>query len=365
MDTTFSTRSTTGMSTKDTHLISVDVLRISAAFLVVLGHVTAPFAEYEVMETWRTASVASLFYGPFCILSIPIFIMLSGMLLLEKNINDNIMGFYKRRINKVLIPMIVWILIYYGYNIISKGEAFSLISFMEEFLVGWKTDHIPWHLWYLPMILSLYVFAPMIKTITEHVDRTVLMGFVLVMFVYECILPLIGEFFQIELGLYTYRTFSSIYLFYFMLGYTLNSGVFDISPRALTAMFWIGFFTSWLGSVFAYSIGYDMSLIGIARLNTVIMAVSVFLLMKKGAFVIKSSRIQGIVRELGRLSFGVYLIHILMIDTLTRGDLGVKITPYFIHPLIGIPIQAIAAFALSIVAVYFMRRIPLIRAIVP
>jgi peptidoglycan/LPS O-acetylase OafA/YrhL len=108
-----------------------------------------------------------------------------------------------------------------------------------------------------------------------------------------------------------------------------------------------------------------MSLIGIARMNTILMAVTVFLYMKRNTIVIKSVRIQRIVRELGSLSFGVYLVHILMIDTLNRGYIGVTITPYIIHPLIGIPIQAIAAFILSIAAVYTMRKVPFIRAIVP
>ena len=71
------------------------------------------------------------------------------------------------------------------------------MGFFREFLVGWNTDHIPWHLWYLPMILSLYIFTPAIRAITENLDRKALMGFLGILFVYEFILPLFGELFQI------------------------------------------------------------------------------------------------------------------------------------------------------------------------
>jgi surface polysaccharide O-acyltransferase-like enzyme len=341
------------------YLVYADFLRIIAVLLIIIGHLCDDLSNYKTILTWFNGSVLGVFYVSFAVISVPIFIMLSGMLLLGKNTDENLAVFYKKRIKKVLIPYIVWMVIYYFHDLIIQGDPFDAIKFIKEILIGWNTDHISWHLWYLPMILSLYIFTPFIKTIMDKLDRTSLIGFLMILFLYESIFPLIGEFFQIQLGLYTYKPMSSYYLFYFVLGYVLNTFDFNIKNRSLLPFFIIGYFTTFLGTMYSFMYGYGTPLYGFNRLNVVLMSTSFFLIMKNlNTVTIKSTAFLKLIKKLSSMTFGVYLVHIIIIELLLQG-LG------YTHPLKGIPLLLIMTFLLSNMVVYIMQRIPFLKEIVP
>jgi len=349
-----------------TGLIYIDVLRIMAIVLVITGHVCIDLTEYEAMQTWLKAGIVGAFFGSFCINSLPIFIMLSGMLLLDKSNHESLAIFYKKRVKKVLIPFIAWLFLYYAYYLTIRGDQFSALGFVRELLVGWNTDHIPWHLWYLLMILSLYIFTPIIRAITDNLDRKVLIGFLGILFVYEFIFPLIGELFQIELGLYTYKSLSSIYLFYYLLGFVLSTREHKDNNGSLFAIFVVGYLTTFLGTVYAFLNGYNASLYNTNRLNVLIMVISIFLLIKNlcGA-TLKRAVLISAIRKIGSMTFGIYLVHIMIMSSLGRGDFGIRVTRDLVNPLIGIPVLTTVVFLLSLLAVYVMKKIPIIKEIVP
>ena len=75
--------------------------------------------------------------------------------------------------------------------------------------------------------------------------------------------------------------------------------------------------------------------------------------------------IQKIVMWISSCSLGIYFVHIMIIEVLQSGKLGFVLGGTTIHPLIGIPITSALVMALSICTVMVLKRIPVVKSIVP
>jgi surface polysaccharide O-acyltransferase-like enzyme len=64
-------------------------------------------------------------------------------------------------------------------------------------------------------------------------------------------------------------------------------------------------------------------------------------------------------------SFGIYLIHIFVVELLRKGDLGFRLYSWMAPSVYMIPFTALAVFALSFVIVFVARKIPILKILVP
>lgn len=136
----------------------INVLRILAIYAVVTAHVaiwltmaTRPFVFHWWLGCW-------LFYlGHF---SIPVFVMISGALLLDDARQESAGQFYRRRMFRVGIPLVVWTVVYLLVRRFIDHETLSAGSIVQLILVG---DPY-YHLWFLYMIFGLYLITPALRT---------------------------------------------------------------------------------------------------------------------------------------------------------------------------------------------------------
>ena len=74
------------------------------------------------------------------------------------------------------------------------------------------------------------------------------------------------------------------------------------------------------------------------------------------------------IKYLSSTSFGIYLVHVVILENLRNGTLGFKIHEIggtINPPLIGIFITFLSTLAVSLIAVSILRKIPYVKAIVP
>lgn len=133
-----------------------DRLRNIATFLVVAVHVAAPvamdFNEYHSFW-WRCGN----FWNSLARPGVPIFVMLSGFLILRK---DEATGsFLKKRFVRVLFPALFWMAAYSFYNFQANGGPNSA----REFFVGLFEGPVHYHLWFIYLILGLYLMFPILR----------------------------------------------------------------------------------------------------------------------------------------------------------------------------------------------------------
>src|SRR5258708_1620893 len=94
------------------HNYSADLIRALAIVLVIVVHVYSEFIS-KIIFVHSTDWWLAEFFESFAKISVPLFIMLSGFLLLDKKKSYTIGEFYKKRLFKIGIPILIWPVVFY------------------------------------------------------------------------------------------------------------------------------------------------------------------------------------------------------------------------------------------------------------
>jgi surface polysaccharide O-acyltransferase-like enzyme len=115
--------------------------------------------------------------------SVPLFVMLSGSLLLRRNQPPVTLHEVARRATRVLVPLIVWSAAYLGY-----------ISYYTHLPIDWWSmlrQPAMYHLWFLYMILGLYLLLPILQAVFKTIiDRMDLQLYLLALWVMVTCVPI-------------------------------------------------------------------------------------------------------------------------------------------------------------------------------
>ena len=138
---------------KRTRMIHYDLLRIAAAFSVVMLHSAAQF--WYTLDIRSTEWIITNSYNAVFRFGVPIFVMISGAMFLDKNYTLNIKRLYKHNIFRMIVLYAVWSCIYGLYD--CRNFDFAAVGIKEiirELLYG------RYHLWFIPMIVGIYMLLP-------------------------------------------------------------------------------------------------------------------------------------------------------------------------------------------------------------
>jgi len=191
----------------------INRLRILGIYAVVSGHVAIGLAMPMRPFTAEWWVGGWLFY--LAHFAIPVFVMISGALLLGDERQESALEFYKRRLYRVGIPLVFWTVIYLIVRQVVDDEHLTAGAIARLILTG---DPY-YHLWFLYMIAGLYLVTPVLRTFVRHApqrDR---------IFAIVLILILANAYFQTDVLLWNNRRsiFSMFIPFigYYLCGYEL------------------------------------------------------------------------------------------------------------------------------------------------
>ena len=148
------------------HIGWVDLLRVLACFLVVFAHCCDPFVGQ--LDADRGAFLTGAFAGSLVRCSVPLFVMMTGVLLLP--VGEGMGAFYRRRIGRIVPPLLFWSLalplLFFAY-LHTFGAATQsptvdpasytvrqLVVRLYTFVFNFNYDTTP--LWYLNLKQSFY-----------------------------------------------------------------------------------------------------------------------------------------------------------------------------------------------------------------
>jgi surface polysaccharide O-acyltransferase-like enzyme len=144
-----------------------DVAKIVAIFGIVTIHVAAPASEgFHVLSgrVWAAAVVVETATR----WSVPLFVMVSGMLLLtDGTARQNPLAFYRRRAHRIAIPLIVWTLLYRLF-LEHTGPQASLGEHIEAIYTGQPY----YHLYFLFVIGGLYLICPFLARAIKDMSQS-------------------------------------------------------------------------------------------------------------------------------------------------------------------------------------------------
>ena len=336
----------------------LNILRVLASFAVVVTHVSASVLFTATPLTslaWWVANLGES-VSRWCI---PVFIMISGALLLDPSREYPMVCFYKKRVKRIFFPLVFWTFFYFA---IRSGSGWLTITEMIQDILRGEPYY---HLWYLYMIPGLYLFTPFLRTYVKYSSNKERIVLIIMTFILaNCYLLINQKYFGNQHSVFT--VFPP-YLAYYLCGYQLRL----MGPRKIklhylvaTVMVFVLFIAMGTGiSVKIFGMQKGLFLYNFLCPPVIVMSVAVFLTMYRLAYsqILSRSAMIQFVERFAQTSFGIYLLHAAIIHVMTKVIEQSDINHY---SLFSVPTLAILVFLLSYVVVSIVIRIPFLRRVV-
>ena len=338
-----------------------DIMNIAACIAVVFLHVNGAIWDFSYGRYWVTSLVIECVF----FFAVPVFFMLSGATLMDYRQRYNTGIFFKRRFAKTLIPFLFWSFVSIPWAIFSQHtlpiETLTDWRSLIDVVINTKGLSIYW--FFIPLF-ALYLCFPFLSSIPEKA-RTAAFGFAFVYaFISTSCLPLLFNILSIPYnGAITSPLNGGGYLMFVMLGYLLTH--ITLTKRQALFVYTLGAFgllLRYIGTLTrSYAIGsIDQLFYGYSNFPSVVLAAAVFLWFwrKDWSFFSVSSRIR-ILRTISGASFGVYLIHFYFLRFF------VDFFALDMHSWEWRIFGVLLVYLVSLIAVLILKKIPLIKHIVP
>jgi surface polysaccharide O-acyltransferase-like enzyme len=336
-------------------MIWLDNARIAAIFAVVWLHVAAAVVTKSELGSvnWWVGNG----YDAMVRWCVPVFVMISGALLLDPARKESLSDFYQKRMARIVWPILFWTVFFLLFSLLKgkiKGEPLSLMDLLAKLSSGRPY----YHMWFLFMILFLYLFTPFFRMVVASCSRRELTWLIVAGFALASANSIFGNLFADPS-----RFFPNWFLFYtpyFFIGYWIRT-----DPRRGSTPLLAGgvvlciALTTYLYWAVAQYHSPEMAkyFYDYLSLTVIPMALCMMYLFKKWDKPIISA---DLTKKLSLLTFGVYLTHPIMLDIATFLGFG----PQRIHPLQAVPLLGVLAFAASLGLSWLISQIPGLRRIV-
>ncbi len=366
-------------------LIWVDYIRVMACLLVVLAHCCDAYVSNPSKESFMAGSIWGTLYRP----SVPLFIMISGVLLLPTSMR--ISEFYNRRIKRILGPFIFWsilspILFYFfaasidTINTSVNPDNLTIsktINYLWLWIFNFNFSTIPY--WYIYMMLGVYLIIPIIsnwvKDATKKELQLVIKIWIFTTFIQyiQIVLPFLGYngnygsfgiFGESPWNIYTTFQYLSGFIGYAILGSYLRKYPIQWSITKtiiFSLIIWgIGYFISFEGFHFVknnFPENYNMLEIpwSYTSFNVVMMTIPIFILIQK-----INPKPRRIITIISDYSFGIFLSHFIFVHLIYE-----FVARYIIViPILQLFIVFIFSFIITALFVALLRKIPLLNKFV-
>jgi surface polysaccharide O-acyltransferase-like enzyme len=294
--------------------------------------------------------------------------MVSGYLIIRKP-NSLKHGYFKRLL-KVGIPLLAWSIVYLVirylyYGVDYMGNPSNVYNGIRCILTG----NVNAHLWFLYAILSLYIAAPVLHSYLKSASRENKIYFLLLWgcacFLYPIISDGLKILFEIKKVSFEFYIVNSSVGF-FVAGYFL--GHRTISPKicmlCLMSFVLLAIAITWGG--FEISVTENMRYYLAQERLRIPLALLFFVVLKYiGETEVYQRYLSARVSRLAPLTFGIYLVHFLVIHAFVGGLFGFKFSIDTFAPWFSIPLMAVMVYTASAVMVWILQKIPFARWILP
>lgn len=288
-----------------TKKIYIEFLRIISSFFVILNHINDTAVLYiPFSKTWFCGLVL-VFISK---IAVPIFLMISGSLLLKKQ--DSFQK-YISRIIRLCFLILVFSILY--YLLLVQPEQYSIKDFVYRLFNGITNAY-----WYLYLYIGILLVLPLLQKIAHSFSRHEIELLIFVTLFIGGIMPMVETFTGLTIKSDFYEGIFSPYLGMFFVGYYIDKYIF-ISKKILNISLII-FIILILGQVYftSYFYGIDqhnyMLLDNRVFITITICSICIYIIVKKIFMTIKIPKsICKIICNFGSLSLGIYLFSDLII----------------------------------------------------
>jgi surface polysaccharide O-acyltransferase-like enzyme len=349
--------------------LPVDLIRTVAIILVILLHAANEDASIVDFMSPQGVNIwwASNGYDAIARTCIPLFVMLTGALLLQPSKTEEpLRVFFNKRWKRIGIPILFWAIVYFAWRFFINGEALNVTSFEQSLFVG------PYvHFWYVYVLVGLYLLTPIVRIVVAHANWSTIRYFLLVWFVGTGIVPLLALAAGISNQVNWFT--GSVFILTGFVGYfILGAYITRFKPRTaiLAATLIISYFVTLLGTYYVtgtFGELYGNFLLNSTNFNLIFGSVALFLLLAAIPSQTIAKRFPNgnrVLKVISENTLPIYLFHVIVLETLQRGLLGVQISITTMNPIIEIPLLTAVTLLISLVIIIPLKKIPHVKDVI-
>ena len=268
----------------------------------------------------------------FCRLGVPMFLAITGALLLNKSMESSrdLSRFYKHNWLSLLITTEIWYVIMYWFVLLSPGNTVletqglgvAIVGMIKTMLFIDQTTLSS--MWYMPMILCVYTTIPFMNIVKNKLSGMNALKYLLIPLILTyCVstmLPVINDLRTVNSRVPWSSALSesnliSQYYLYIFIGYFVSKGMLQrFKTRYIL-----------LGAGLSLAVCWAYQFYGFSQTNTLYMRYQFPMLPICTGFLLELFRrlpqlpkkCAGVFAYLSKISFAIYFVHILLVTALT------------------------------------------------
>lgn len=325
-----------------------DYLRAMAIVMVVFIHSSTLLFRYSAQHIGFNSEYISYAIANIIFTAVPLFVMLSGALLLGKD--EPILDFYKKRFSRVVIPFATWSIIVYTITYFQEGGRSITEYLFELFNKTIFQNGVHTIYWFVYIILGLYIVTPILRIICQKAEREMMYYLFFVLLALFCtneIMPSITIFRRFNCD-------NLEYLMYFIGGYVITNNSYRI--KRLKTLCIAGLLTGWGLMIYRFILtNTQEDYLKIYRVIACLCIFSFFFCYGKQT---KRTMLTSVVIIISEYSYGIYLCHFILLSCILR-------IPHFceLPVLIEFPLLAVLTLITSCISLFMGKRLGLAKFI--
>lgn len=348
------------MTTPKRHY-GLDILRVLACYMVIQIHAGEFYYISSAGEVLNTPDarvvgwINSLFRS-----CVPLFVMLSGYFLFPVT---DIKQFLSKRLSRILIPFLIWSVIYAFYQYLRNVTTLET-AFFNVLKIPVNLAMETGHLWFVYMLIGIYLFAPVLSSWIQTSTKKEMQYF-LFFWVITLIVPYIHQLSPFIWGEVPWNNHPMLHYFMGYMGYVVAANYlkkFHPQPAAkmyvaAICMIVIGYAITVFGFIYRLPITQSISSLELTwdfnTINIAMMTIGIFILIKDVSISITKTTGFRLLQDLSAKSYGMYLAHIICLNAVFS-----LVKTLDLHTTLKIPLMAVCTFVLTYLLIKILSLLP-------
>jgi surface polysaccharide O-acyltransferase-like enzyme len=346
-------------------VIPDDLIRTLAIALVILLHASNNTLQASSVSTpyWWTAVI----YKSAALSCVPLFVMLSGALLLKGSKRDEpITVFLRKRLSRIGLAFAFWSAVYLVWSFYISQIPVTLVSVEQGILYGLFSGAY-YQFWFIYLIVGLYLITPIIRVLVSYGSLRIIRYLILLWFLGVAIVPIV----QLVSG---YILNSTVFVFggwigYFVLGKYLKT--VKLRSAILYGLLILGFvwtiFGVWLMNYPFGALQQNNFFFDYLTANVIVGSAALFMILMRfhrdwpGSNHRFASRV---VQAISKNTLPIFLVHVIILESFERGFFGFRLSVATLNPIVEIPLITALTLVITLGLVLLMRKIPVLNKLI-
>lgn len=348
--------------------VYVDVVRTAAILCVLFLHtsgrwlITSQELNQLTLSEFVGWGIVDL-YQSIGVIGTPLFVIISGALLLQPGKTESLSSFFKKRWNRIGLPFFFWSAIYFVWVFAVLNRPFSIEAIVQGLLNGPYTQF-----WYIYVLVGVYLWTPILRIFINNADSKHIKYFIIVWLFGASLIPVFDllTIFQIHRDVFTITGVVG----YFVLGSYLTT--VKVKRSTIVKLLLAGIALTAIGTYIMAATGGEQGMYFFQEYlsPTVILSASMaFLLLlqvkppsvqnKNG-----TSKLNKLVKIIGQNTLALYLFHVLILEAFQKGYLLFAINRDTLNPIVQVPLLTVIVLFVSLAIILLLKKVPYLQKII-